>query len=192
MRLKKNSYCGFRSASDELFIRNDVRVTGDLLPTALLFHPNPGKAEMFGFSSVRHLPTPDYRLVTRHDGGIAVKTNIFDLPIIGSNDQETGGHHAQYLLLIDEAIQGIGDYQIIGPQTRHFFGVVVEEGIYFLGIQATNFLLSAIVFVNWGVKDLSQNDWRGQACQLSEKSNASKMVSFKLLLTGAECTAKTA
>ena len=64
----------------DLLLRHDVGMSSDLLPASTLFHPYSGKAEMFGFSGVRHPAAPHCRLAARHDYGIAIDPDIFDVP----------------------------------------------------------------------------------------------------------------
>ena len=61
--------------------RNDVGVTRDFLPLSSLFHPDGCEAEVFGFPSIGHLPTPDDSLASRNDYDVAINPEIFNLSI---------------------------------------------------------------------------------------------------------------
>lgn len=120
--------------------RKDVGVSRHFLEVAILFHPYGGEAKMLGVAGIGHASAPDDGLGAGDDDGVAVNVEVFDLPVVRSDDEKTGFHHPEHVVLLNELIQRIGDDEIVGPEVRHAAHIFVDEGLRLGGVQPADFL----------------------------------------------------
>ena len=128
---------------------------GDLLPASTLLHPYAGEAQMLGFSRVRHLSSPHYRLAARGNHGVPIDPNIFNLAVVGRDHQEFQDRPCPKPVLVYEPVQGIGNSRSRRPQTRHYLRIAVKEKIDLFDVRSPDIFFGASIVVGWRLRRLS-------------------------------------
>lgn len=103
----------------------------DLLPSAVLFPPHRGEAQMFGLALVGHLASPEDGLASGDDDCVSIAPDVLDLAIVLRNLEEARSHHAEHLLFVDKLIQRIGDHKVVGPEALHDLRIFDDESLHF-------------------------------------------------------------